>query len=590
MPHTNTKISDEIFGKCIPAASIDTNRVDGITLTNIAPTKPSEIEGIYAQGAGKDVWRIIGNLLEADFRGKACQAKVNGMAEWIKGTAKVDLQKRMNIQKLKTSMYRIQPFVLMEVKNPINNYYWSFKSGQTDDNNGNDPADLTYDWKGIVSSQRGIPADIRWFGAKSVVTISGKSSGGQHIVASYKVLASKIVSGALWVYLSNIGSNAADPIYVLSNDKRGNPTYGVLTRGLPNVTRAESYCDQIPGLNTKQFKPYWIQETRRTIKEDEEWKKFAEEIRKGNPYFAQFGDVESVEWYRQMTEDYDNRLVESFLHNPALANQTLEGYTSLEQVQFYAGNANSPLYTWSGRYYMYRANAVGYFEQLAECTDPDTGRPRLIDMQGAKLDIQTMKEDWYRMQQVRISNGLPGQRLEFVCHSRFREKVAEAFYNYFKQKAGGNDVFRMNAELLNKVEQNPLGFTWRVIRMDWPSVEIALVSHPALDYRLDAHKKAAVDAASGDTAFYQVGNVAFMPDWSTAYRMLLDSGTATRETGEVGEIATVDHSLLCGPLMTPKQTVKHYWEVFTQVVECPLSQIAYENFDDSEVLLEPAVV
>ena len=588
MAHTNTNISDNIFSKCTPAASIDVSRVDGLTVASIAPTKPSEIEGIYAQGAGKDVWRIIGNLLEADFRGKACQAKVNGMAEWIKGTAKVDMAKRVNIQKLKTAMYRVQPFILMETKAPLNNYYWSFKSGQTDDNSSDDPADLTYDWKGIVASQHGLPADIRWFGTSSVVTISGKAASGNHVIASYKVLASKIVGGALWVYLKNVGSNAADPIYILAADKRGNPTYGVLTRGLPNITRAESYCDQIPGVNTKSFKPFWIQETRRTIKEDEEYKRFAEFIRDNNPYYANFGDVESVEWYRQVQEDYDNRLVDSFLHNPALANQTLEGYTSLDQVQFYAGDANSPTYSWSGRYYMYRANAVGYFEQLAECTDPDTGRSRLIDMQGAKLDIQTMKEDWYRMQQIRISNGLPGQRLEIVCHSRFREKLAEAFYAYFKQKAG-SDSFSMNLDLMNKLEQNPLGFTWRVIRMDWPSVEIALVSHPALDYRLDAHKKAATDAASGDASFYYVGNVAFMPDWSTAYRMLLDSGTATRETGDAGEIATVDQSLLCGPLMNPKQTVKHYWEVFTQVVECPLSQIAYENFDDSEVLLVPAV-
>jgi len=610
----DTNVYSTIAGRCVPAASVDVSRIDGLTTASLAQTKPSDIDDIYTQGAGNAVWRIIGNLLEADFRGVACQAKINGFANWVKGTSRVIDAKRMTVAKLKTNMYRVQPFILMEVKNPINNFYWSFtqggllKSGATTSNITGETATATEQaayaagvtagfaaeliYGGIVAAQNGIPNDIRWFGPGTVVTVGGKSGGGSAIVASFKVISAEILdSDDLVIYMANIGLNDDDPIAALaSGAKRGNPLTGVLTRGLPNVTRGESYCDNIPGLNMKQFKPFWIQETRRSFKEDSEYLAFAAEIRKNNPLFRQFGDVESVEWYKQVQEDYDNRLAETFLHNPRLVNQTQEKYASLENVAFYAGDvtnasgSRSSLFAWSGRYHMFRANAEGLLEHLASCTDPNTGRNRLMDMVGAKLDLQTMAEDFYRILRLRKSNGSNSNKLELLVHSRFREKLAEAYAAKFAAKAGNPAFFRQDL----KTGSNSLGFTWTTINLDFPSCELALVSHQWLDDRLDAYKKANTVAGGTDADnFHFAGNLALCIDWETTYRALLDSGTAVRMTGDAGEIAKVDASLLCGPLTNTTQTVKHYWEIFTQVVECPLSSIVYQNFDDSEVLVEP---
>lgn len=579
---TQTTISADIIAKCVPAASVDASRVDGITLINISPTKPSELATIYKPTSGSDnQWRIIGNLLEADFRGKACVAKQNGIADFLKGTARVADAKKLSVDKMKSNLYDIRPYVLMEVKNPINNHRWDFTAGQaTQASSGTDVEDAAYTagsrWKGKVTSLRNIPADLRWFPTGSTVTLSGKATGNVRTLTTYKVISAEFVSTDLWVYLLNISAHAQDPIYALAAAKRGDPTFAVLTRGLPNVTTGESYCDNNPGLNTTQFRPFFIQQTRRTIREDDEYLKYAAMIRDNNPLFRTFGDVESVEYTRQVMEDYDNKLASTFFHNPALANQTPELYPSLEKVAFYAGDAKSSTFSFSGRYQTYRANATGYLEQLAQCTGPD-GLPRLVDNLGQPIKLTDLHKQIYNMLRIRKANGLPGKVLELWMHSQFREKMINAYVAYFKAKS--IDTLRINMD----ADSNSLGFTWNTVRLDWPTVELRLLSHDYLDDEIDDHKAAAALESAPDATFYTSANLLLAPDWSTTYRLLLESGAVTMETGNPQDIVKVDSSFLCGPLMAPKQRVRHWWEIFTTVVECPMSQIAYENFDDTTV-------
>lgn len=583
MATQQTTISADIIAKCVPATSVDASRVDGLTLINVSPTKPSELATIYKPTSGSDnQWRIIGNLLEADFRGKACQAKQNGFSDFIKGNARVADPKKLSVDKMKSNLFDIRPYVMMEVKNPINNHRWDFTGGvATHASSGTDAEDAAYTagarWKGTVTSLRNIPADIRWFGPGTTVTISSKGTGGVRLLSTYKVVSAEVISTDLWLYLVNISSHVDDPIYGLAADKRGDPTYGVLMRGLPNVTTAESHCDNIPGLNMTQFRPFWLQSTRRTIREDDEYLKYAAMIRANNPLFRTFGDVESVEYTRQVMEDYDNRLANTFLHNPALVNQTPEKYPSLDKVAFYAGDANSNTLTFSGRYQTYRANATGYLEQLAEC-EGDNGVPRLVDLLGQPLSLDELHRELYQILRIRKNNGLPGKVLELYMHSQFREKMIRAYVQYFKDKS--IDTLRINME----TKEHALGFTWNEIMLDWPSVQLRLVCHEWFDDVVDDHKATADAEDAPDGTFYYAGNLLMIPDWSTSYRMLLESGAVTMETGDPKEIARVDASFLCGPLMAPKQRVRHWYEIFTTVVECARSQIAYENFDDTAVL------
>lgn len=578
----DTNISASIIGKCTPAASVDASRVDGMTLVSIEPTKPSQLDTIYRDKADAE-WRIIGDLLEADFRGKACQARQNGFADWLKGVAKVLDPQKLTTSKLRSDLIDVRPFVMMEVENLINNKYWSFTSGVAAGNGDVTPnLGATFQWKGIVASQKNIPADIRWFGTRNVVTILGKDAGtGGKVLASYKVKDASVINGSLWIYLDNIGNNADDALYNYdaTHYKRGNVVRGVLSRGLPNVTTGEAHCDNIPGLNMLQFKPYWIQQTRRTIKEDSQYLKYAALIADNNPLFKKFGDVDSVRYAKQVQEDYDMRLCETFMTNPALVNQTQEKFDQLEKVAWFVGDANSPTYSFEGRYQCRRANAIGYLEQLAECTDDD-GIPALVDALGAKLSLADMHQKYYRIQQVRQARGQDGKVIELWLHSKFRKTLIDKYIAYFKAKSDST------LQIVMKAESNSLGFDWYDISLDWPNVTLRLVSHYTMDHYMDAAHKAALDAGDNEgqaTTYEAIASLAFCPDWSATYRGLIDSGTTTLETGKAEEIARVDASMLCGPLVVPTQRVKHYWETFTTVVECGTSQVAWENFDPTGV-------
>lgn len=574
----DTSISASYVGKCTPAASVDASRVDGMTLVTIEPTKPSQADTIF-RDKDNAIWRLIGPGFEADFRGKACQAKVNGFAEWLRGTAKILSPSKIATSEIKSDLRDVLPYVKMEVENPINNAYWSFTSGAATGNGEVTPnLGATFEWKGIVASQKNIPADVRWFGTRNVVTILGKDAGtGGKVLASYKIKDAAVVNGSLVLFMDNIGSNADDPLYLYEGThyKRSNVVRGVLSRGLPNVTTAEAHCDNIPGLNMTQLKPFWIQQSRRSVKEDDQYMKYVKLISENNPYFRKFGDVDSVRYNRQVTEDWDSRLVNTFLSNPALVNQTVEKVGSLEKVQWFVGDANSPSYSFEGRYQCRRANAVGLLEQLAECTDED-GAPALVDMLATKMDLASIARKLYLVQKVRRARGMDGKVIEMWLPSNFRMKLINAYIVYFKTKSDSTLQINMDAK------SNELGFDWYDIKLDWPTVTLRLVSHQALDDYIDAAYAAAVaagDNAADATTYKAIGSLAFCPDWSASYRGLIDSGTMTLETGTAQEVARVDSSMLCGPLIVPQQRVKHYWETFTQVVECGTSQVAWENFD-----------
>ncbi len=578
----DTSISANILAKCTPAMSVDASRVDGMTLVNIEPTVSGDLDTIYRDSANSQ-WRIIGELLEPDFRGKACEAKVNGLADWIKGTARVIDSKKITMSNLRSDLIDVRPFLEMEVENPINNHYWNFTAGSAPAGGEKTPnTNEDFDWKGVVASQKSIPGDVRWFGRRSVVTVIGKDvSTSGRVSTSYKVLDAKVIGGSLTIYLVNISAVAADPLYLFDNThyKRSNIVYGILMRGLPNVTTAEAYCDNIPGLNPTQLKPFWIQQTRRSVKEDSQYLKYVQLIRENNPLFKQFGDVDSVRYNKQVTMDWDNRLVNTFFYNGALANQTTAAYGDLELVPWFVGDARSNTYSFDGRYQCRRANALGYFEQLAECDDAD-GNPSLIDMLGTKLDLVSIHRKLYLIKRVRSARGQDARVIELWMDSLFREKLVAAYLAYFKAK--GDSMLQINMN----VESNSLGFTWHTIKLDYPAVELRLVSHDALDDMVEAAKAAGVAGGLNDSdsnAYKALGSVLFAPDWSATYRGLLDAGNVVLETGTPQDIAKVDHSMLCGPLVVPTQRVKHYYETFTNVIECGSSQAAWENFDPTGV-------
>lgn len=590
-----TTISSNILSKCSTAQSVDTSRVDGLTMANIPVTTPSDLATIYRSGSD---FRIIGDLLSAELKGKTCQAKQNGVSDWLKATTRIGDGKRLNNEYVSSKRYRTRPFILMDVEDPIQNQYWSVTGGTAVDDQG---APLNGSPSGepsaaagaaayaagaryfcYIETQTDIPADVRWFNSRARVTITGKGTSGQKVVAPYQVVSGtfnstaypNVGSGKIRCFLKPLwAGDSSDGL----NSKREHVSEGVLVRGLPNVTPGESYYEDTPGLNSTRSHEFWVQWSRTTSRVDSEYQMFAKMIAENNPLYKKFGDVDAVKWNRQRAEDHDMRMAQSFFENPRLANQTLTSWGSLEKTQFYSGDATSHAFHWEGRYDQYRANALGYVDLLAECASAD---PRIWDKAGAKINLDEFHAELYKMLRIRKANGLPGKVIEVWTTSSYREQMIQAYLRYFKGKSEG--MLSLNKDLVSTTGGNDLGFQWKDIVLDWPAVTLRFVSHDWFDDYVNAHTVAAGDASLSDVntaALSNTANMLMIPDWSNAYRLVLETRKDVRETGSAEEIAKIDPSLLYGPLDVPKLKVEHVSTLYTNILECPGSHLVIENFD-----------
>lgn len=555
MPQEQTTISDQIFSKCAASLSIDSSRCDGITGLNISPTTMDELSSIYkATAEGQNQWRIMGALLEADFVGRACYIKQQGMWDLIQATRRTLDGKKLSASKINHGLWELLPFVKMERRYPINNEYWNVSNG-TAQLDQSAPEDATY--QVTVTSQTGIPASTRWFPAGLRVHITSVTEAGTRTQTEYKVEGSAVDGDSVILYLSghNNGPIGAE---VLHTD----PTTGLLVRGTPNVADVEKYCAAIPGLNTKQLTPFWMETTRYSIPYCELMEAYLQAIRANNPYFRQFGDVESVELARQIVEDFQKRDAWSFFFNKPLQYQTLSDYDHLQQILMYAGNTIDNPY--GGRVIGRRANATGQFWQMVEC-----GRTK--DFQGQPFNIPEFLADLYTIVRVRQDNGLQVNYVECWTDSWYANQIEQAFIKWFQAK--WQNTLRLNMDVSVKAEQGPFGTVYRKINLDYPRTELRIVTHKFFDDLLMASKLAGADQEAA-------GRNVWVLDWSMMYRAMIATNSVTNRSGDLRALAAADPTYMC-VMRVPQDTQKLYSFTYTNVNECPQSGMIYYGMSDA---------
>lgn len=546
-----TTLSAQIYGKCSAALSLDTARCDAVTGLDVAATTPSDLTTIYKDS---DAWNIIGALLEADFTGKACQSKTNGIYDWLMATKRLAGVKKLSANKINNGLWELMPFVKMLRKGPINNEYWSASSGEAHVGatpNGQNDAN----YKLTVVSQGGMPADTRWFPRGLRVFVNGVTGGGTVTHTAFKVSDAEVSGANIILYLVSQNANVIGPAI-----KHTLPTTGLLVRGTPNVSDYESYCAQIPGLNTNQLSPFWIETTRYSLCEDDLYLKYIAAIRANNPLFRQFGDVDSVEFNRQVVEDFQRRHANAFFWNKPLANQTLADYGSLEQIVVEDGDANSNTYWGGAKVIGRRANATGIYWQHMECD-------QVKDLQGQPLNLPELHTALYNLLRVRKANGLNANVVEMFTDNYYAMQLQQAYLRYFKEK--GEGMLQLNAQLSSKEEQGPFGFKYRSFKLDYPSCELRIVTHDFFDDNVAAHKAA---AASLETP----GRVLWILDPSVNYQAMIEANSVSLQSGDVSRLAEVDSSYLC-VMKLPKKRQKLFSQTYTNVCECPQSSLLLEN-------------
>ncbi len=171
----------------------------------------------------------------------------------------------------------------------------------------------------------------------------------------------------------------ANTVPQIVSDMTASGAVGVLTRGVVNIGKTESYCEDEPAYRNDNLVPFWIQHTRWTSCSSSLYNKWLGLVLENNPLYRDRIYISEVERMRQKGEAFEKRLFDTLWYQQPISDkQNLTEYTQLPQVTNFLSSTG--LGVEGGRCYGFKANAVGWLTQLRECN-------RWYDAQGQALNL-----------------------------------------------------------------------------------------------------------------------------------------------------------------------------------------------------------
>jgi hypothetical protein len=541
--------SGTMFKKCCPHYVEDFDRCAGITVCSVKPVMPDEWDTIYLKDG---LPRVNSALAEADFIAKACLPRVNGLYDFISATRRNWSRGMMGSRRKTSGVLEYEPFIKAARKGPRNNQWWKAVYGGAA--GGGEPVGSH---KYVVTPlSSSIPDSAGWFFLEMQVFLFSKANDLTMVNGAGTVKKIEVVGSDLTIWVEAAPESDLPGVGDASDFDEA-----LLTRGLVNVTDYESFCSQIPAINTRQDSYYWVGTTRQTLCDSEIQKEFIDRVLSENKLYQEYYHVDDVEYNRQAVEDYQMRQVENFFWGRALSDkQTHIAWDELPTITLDFDGLDLPDQdACVGR----RANPIGIVNQLSECN-------RVIDLQGGRLDLVShVFEQIYYMDQIRSENGVDTSVFEVWMNSVYANRFAQGMIAYYK--ANTQDTLRMNLDLKPGAPQEKFGFYWRDFVLDFPAGKtLRVLTHKFFDSWFDAFRRITnVDIQSQ-------GNMIWFLDWSSMYQATIASASVVNTTGSIQDLAKISQDMACR-MKTKRTSWRHNSHTFTNVVECPAASLMIQN-------------
>lgn len=543
-------INPQLFAKCAPAISTNIKQCGTVTLCNSAPLTQGDLTTAYMKSGD---YRVMDALLKHDFEIKMCETVQNGLYDFLMANKK-NWSDKLKPTSVSRDLLEIAPFVKGKQYSPINNEYWLVTGLQNTTVNG-----TTY-WQVKVTSTTNIPADARSFPDRQRVFVDGKTAGGVATKTAWEV-ARVDDNGDNTLTLLLKDQNSAS--FLLATKTGHTATaLGTMRRGTPNVNDFEKFCAEPPAYLNWKLVPFWVETTRTSMCKSSLYDQWRKLLMEGNPLYREFGDLDDIEKNRQLASDWQRRMVNQMFWGKALPNQTVAAYDQLEDVISYDGGSfGSDGAKCVGK----RANAVGIYEQLAECG-------RVKDLAQGKLYLQSLFAELYNMMRVRQGNNSKNPKnFDIFTDSVTASVLNQAFILYYK--AQSQNLLQLNYPVggFSEAKKAEFGFMYQSYPLFWPQgVVINIITHEYFD---DAITAAALNGATyGTTA-----RVLWILDFAGIYPGIIASNRLVSETGDLKKLAAINPAFACVMRVnTQQQTLTS--TTFTMVVECPKSSLIIENF------------
>jgi len=565
----NSTLDANAFSKCAPSLRTNIRQCGTVTQMNAAPMTIGDLD-VFQKSSD---FRVMDALFRHDLEIKMCESVQNGLYDFMMAQ-RVNMSRKMRISELTPGRFEIAPFIKAKQYSPINDEYWLVSGGVATSGAAVGGETLTNgvatdsNWRVDVVSTTNIPIDLNYFPVGLRVFIQGKSTLGSATQTAWKVTGNLLSGSAARLYLDS--ENAASNLLPYLSDKLAFPETGILTRGTPNVNDFEKWCNESPTVLHHKLVPFWVETTRYSMCWSSLYEKWRAQVL-SNGLFREFFDLDETEKNKQLGRDWQKRFVRQMFYGKPLANQTLSDYDSLEEIEAFDGSLIgqttgqiSELGVDGGAVIARRANAVGIYEQLAECD-------RIVDLQGAyPLNLPNLFNELYNMMRVREGNGHGNPKaFDIFTDSVTAELINQAMLLYYKQKSQDMLSIDMNA-VGAPYKKAEFGFLYRSYMLFYPpGVTINVITH----YFFDDLRSAGLTFDADDNTT----RVLWVLDFSGIYPAILASNRKVHNTGDLAKLASISPDFACVMATnTKRQTLTSL--MWTMIVECPASNLIVENF------------
>lgn len=554
-------ISANIFEKCLPAIGNNVNECGAVTLCNVITAESDELTSIFTDGSGN--FRDLHALLATQFEIKACGARQNGLFDFLMSNKRM-LGKRTVKRELGPGNSEIDPFVLALQHSVINAEYWSLK------NLFNTGGTYTIH----VNSRASIPLDSRWFVPGMNIYVNARSSAGTALRGSFLVVSSQASTfgGASTILITATAQN--DTLgwvakAAFSGFTGGAPlSAGVVVRGSANVQDVERWCYNRPALNDRKHVPFWFETDRYTMCTDQLYEAWFKRLQEGNEYFKLFGDVDATQRNKQLGDIFQREWLNKFFWNKRIStNQTLGSYRSLAEVVTFSNSTQGLYVPGEGRCVGRKANAIGVYEQLAECG-------QVFDLQNQQLNLVELFENLiYPIWRARGDQGIPNDVIEIFTDSFTASQFQRGMIEYYDTRSDGLARFMINTEKVMSGKMGSLGFNYDEYRLQYPQVTIRIVTNNFFDDWATAHVSEGIGSS---------GRMLWILDFTSIWPGVITSNSVKHITGDLEKLAAIDQDYAC-VMENPTQEIQLNSLTWTAVVECTATSAIVENFDITRI-------
>lgn len=325
------------------------------------------------------------------------------------------------------------------------------------------------------------------------------------------------------------------------------PTHGVLIPLANSISNYESWCQNDASENTLKLLVYWLQTIRETFCYNDEYIK-ALNAPLTSEFFKKFRTLELAKQRKEQAMKAERAYWNTmFWGNQINEQQTPNTYQNLPQV---VDPANPSCLL------EYKANTIGIHPQLANCS-------RVLDLQGAPLDLDALKALLYAMRRTRETTSGNVDRIDAMCDRFLADQILTIMIQYYQKKYGMQYTRFFQAGQTIKFEDQVM---WNYNVYDFPDegLQLAVIVDTYFDDQL------AVYQAANGGADASVGRSMWLIDWSDFMIGLAGTASATRQTN------VADNLYNC--VITPN--VNHYQlssKTVASMIQVPNRHLIIDN-------------